>query len=154
LEIGRLDREQPETQPYSVGQLFLHRSLGYRGIVVAPWATQMVQYATQDASATLPSDVHGRLRDVEEGLVKPAAFYQVGAAQATIDNMCTFLTPVDLQVLTSTLDDDNNDRLAFATQTWSNPQAKILGYVWANSAGFALLRGFCTATRTTYITMT
>eukprot|EP00730_Choanoeca_flexa_P009590 TRINITY_DN12677_c5_g2_i4.p1 TRINITY_DN12677_c5_g2~~TRINITY_DN12677_c5_g2_i4.p1 ORF type:complete len:354 (+),score=47.00 TRINITY_DN12677_c5_g2_i4:77-1138(+) len=104
VEIGRLGKELPESRPYEPGQLFIHRSLGYRGIILTPWQTQLVQYPTQNEPVSMQPDLHGRLRDVEEGEKRPATFYQA---------------------LTNAYD-QTNVRIAFATKTWSDPKTKML----------------------------
>jgi uncharacterized protein affecting Mg2+/Co2+ transport len=67
-----------QAQPYAAGQFFVHRLLGYRGVVVTPWKTDLFKYPELPAKLNSPMNSMREIRSVRDADVDSnARFYQV-----------------------------------------------------------------------------
>lgn len=75
-EIGQLDEVRDQTNTYQTGQLFIHKVLSYRGVILYPWMAKM--YARDKATKTeVQNSVGDQNMSAQESKTKTHPYYQV-----------------------------------------------------------------------------
>jgi hypothetical protein len=79
VELGPFRLPNQPEEPYRPGQFFIHRLLGYRGVIVIPWRARLQTYNPIELAQLAGADIDttGRLRNVEDSVSSSGHFYQV-----------------------------------------------------------------------------
>jgi len=79
VELGSISKPNPQAKSYNPGQFFIHRLLGYRGVVVDQWNPSVHTYPslTSDSFLGQRLTANSHIRDVGAAAVNRHPFYQV-----------------------------------------------------------------------------
>jgi len=88
VELGRILKPNAPATPYKPGNFFIHRQLGYRGVVVDKWTPAVHTFpniSSDEVSANISSEAPV-LRDLGSAAIHSSTFYQVFCDSSDAEN--------------------------------------------------------------------